>query len=113
MASVCRFSTTKPHGCCRFSAEAVCPKQVSSRSADFIEQPHAVGGGGLGDVFQAVAAQLGNEGGGVADVGRFVGFAAFGHGREVGGVGFHQQPVERHIAGGFLDGGGVFEGDDA
>ena len=96
-----------------FPAEAVCTQQISSRSADFIEQLQAVGGGGLGDVFQAVDAQLGDEGGGVADVGRFIGFAAFGHGREVGGIGFHQQSVERHVAGGFLDGGGVFEGNDA
>ena len=39
--------------------------------------------------------------------------AALGHGREIRGVGFHQDAVGGHIFGRFLNIGGVFEGDDA
>ena len=49
----------------------------------------------------------------MADVGRFVRFAAFGDGGEEGGVGFHQHSVERDVLCGFLNALGVFEGNDA
>ena len=80
---------------------------------DFVEQAVEVFAAGAGNVFQRVAAQLRQKFGGVAHIGRFVGFAAVGHGGEEGRVGFHQQSVERAILRGGLDVFGVFEGYDA
>ena len=56
---------------------------------------------------------MGDEGGGVGDVGGFAAFAAMGDGSEEGGVGFEHEAVEGGGANGFADGGGVFEGGDA
>ena len=80
---------------------------------DFVEQAVEVFAAGAGNVFQRVAAQLRQKFGGVAHIGRFVGFAAVGHGGEEGRIGFHQQAVERAILRGGLDVFGVFEGYDA
>lgn len=69
--------------------------------------------GGCGKFGEGAVFFLGDEGGGVSDVGGFAAFAAVGDGGEEGGVGFEHEAAERGGADGFADGGGVFEGGDA
>jgi hypothetical protein len=58
-------------------------------------------------------AQVGEEAGGVGDVGRLVGtHLADGRGGEVGRVGFHHQLVRRVIPGDLLEGARILESDD-
>ena len=68
----------------------------------FLKQAIEIVAGVLCQCCQALAAQIGYEFGCIADVGRFVLFAAFGNRREEGGIGFYQDSIGRDVFGGFL-----------
>ena len=77
------------------------------------EESHRGAGRLFGEFFEGDAAQGGEVAGGVGDVGGFAAFAAMRDGREVGRVGFEHEVSGGHVARGFGDDAGVFEGGDA